>query len=135
MRKTAIAAALGVAAMFPMVSTTAPAFAAADMMTTIPAGKTIQDYYNQSVYDPSNSKIGNIDDVLVSDNGQITAFMVGVGGFLGAGSKDVAVPFNAVHARMKDGSWYLTIEATKDQLKSAPGFTHEKDKWVPAKNS
>jgi sporulation protein YlmC with PRC-barrel domain len=135
MRKMAIAAALGVAAMFPMVSAPAPAIAAADIMTAVPTGKTIQDYYNQSVYDPSNNKIGNIDDVLVSDRGQIEAFMVGVGGFLGAGSKDVAVPFGAVHAQMKDGSWYLTIEATKDQLRAAPGFTHEKDKWIPAKNS
>ncbi|MGA8402291.1 MAG: PRC-barrel domain-containing protein [Stellaceae bacterium] len=135
MRKTAIAAAFGVAAMFPMVSAPVPAFAAADMMTAVPAGKTIKDYYNQSVYDPSNNKIGSIEDVLVSDNGQITAFMVEVGGFLGAGSKDVAVPFTAVHAQMKDGSWYLTINATKDQLKSAPGYTNEKDKWVRAKNS
>ena len=135
MRKAAIAAAFGVAAMFPMVSATVPAFAAADMMTSVPAGKTIKDFYNQSVYDRSNNKVGSIDDVLVSDNGQITAFMVGVGGFLGAGTKDVALPFNAVRAEMKNGEWYLTIDATKDQLKAAPGFTNEKDKWVPAKNS
>lgn len=135
MKKTVMAAALGVAAMFPMLSATAPAFAAADIMTSVPAGKTIKDYYNQNVYDRSNNKIGSIDDVLVSDNGQITAFMVGVGGFLGAGTKDVAVPFTAVRAEMKDGSWYLTMDATKDQLKSAPGYTNEKDKWVPAKNS
>ncbi|HUA77227.1 MAG TPA: PRC-barrel domain-containing protein [Acetobacteraceae bacterium] len=135
MRKAAIATALGMAAMFPMMSAPPPALAAADMMTSVPAGKTIKDYYDQSVYDPSNNKIGSIDDVLVSDSGQITAFMIGVGGFLGAGTKDVAVPFHAVRAQMKDGSWYLTIDTTKDQLKSAPGYTHEKDKWVPAKNS
>ena len=134
MKKTAIAVALSVATFLPAISATAPAFAAADIMTSVPAGKTIKDYYNQSVYDPSNNKIGSIDDVLVSDNGQITAFMVGVGGFLGAGTKDVAVPFNAVHGQMKDGSWYLTIDTTKDQLKSAPGYTSDKDKWVPAKS-
>lgn len=137
MRKTAIAAALSVATVLSAVSATAPAFAAADMMATLPAGKTIQNYYKQNVYDPSNNKIGSIDDVVVSDNGQITAFIVGVGGFLGAGEKDVAMPFNAVHAQMKNGEWYLTVDATKDQLKSARGYTYDKGKteWVPETKS
>jgi PRC-barrel domain len=74
--------------------------------------------------------------VVVSDSGQVTGFMVGVGGFLGAGEKDVAVPFDAVRAEMKDGEWYLTLSATKDALKSAPGFTFDKGKaaWVPSKS-
>ena len=135
MRKIAIAAALSVATLLPAVSATAPAFAAADIMTSVPAGKSIQDYYKQNVYDPSNNKIGSIDDVVLSESGQIQAFMVGVGGFLGAGTKDVAVPFNAVHAEKKNGDWYLTLDATKDQLKSAPGYTNDHGKWVPAKNS
>lgn len=137
MRKTAIAVALSVATILPTISATTPALAAADMLGTIPAGKTIQDYYNQSVYDQSNSKIGSIDDVVVSSTGQITAFIVGVGGFLGAGTKDVAVPFNAVHAEMKNGSWYLTLDTTKNALKQARGYTYDKGKtaWVPANNT
>jgi sporulation protein YlmC with PRC-barrel domain len=135
MRKTAIAVALNVATMLPFVSATAPAFAAADIMTSVPAGKTIQDFYKQSVYDPANNKIGSIDDVVLSENGQVTAFIVGVGGFLGAGTKDVAVPFTAVHAELKNGEWYLTLDTTKDALKSAPGYSYTGGKWVPAKNS
>jgi sporulation protein YlmC with PRC-barrel domain len=106
----------------------------AQILTTAPAGKTIANYSKQNVYDPSNTKIGSIDDIIVNDGGQITAFLIGVGGFLGAGEKDVAVAFNAVHATMKDGSWYLTLNTTKDALKSAPGLTYDKTKtaWVPA---
>ncbi|HVH81118.1 MAG TPA: hypothetical protein VM782_17100, partial [Stellaceae bacterium] len=61
---------------------------------------------------------------------------IGVGGFLGAGEKDVAVPPDAVRAEMKDGAWYLTLDTSKDALKSAPGFTFDKQKmaWVPAKS-
>jgi hypothetical protein len=108
----------------------------APVMSSAPAGKTVTKYYKQSVYDPAQVKIGSVDDVIVSDSGQVTGFMVGVGGFLGAGEKDVAVPFTAVHAEMKDGEWYLTLGATKDALKSAPGFTFDKGKaaWVPAKS-
>jgi sporulation protein YlmC with PRC-barrel domain len=133
MKKTALALALGVATLLPVASMT-PALAAADTLSSVPAGKTIQDYYKQSVYDQANNKIGSIDDVVVSESGQITAFMVGTGGVLGAGGKDVALPFSAVHAEMKNGEWYLTVAITKEQLQSAPGFTQDKDKWVPAKN-
>ncbi|MGB7885988.1 MAG: PRC-barrel domain-containing protein, partial [Xanthobacteraceae bacterium] len=38
----------------------------------------------------------------MSDGGQVNALIVGVGGFLGAGEKDVAVPFKAVKQTMKD---------------------------------
>jgi hypothetical protein len=72
-------------------------------------------------------------DVLVAPDGHTTALIVGVGGFLGAGEKDVAVPFSAVKHTMKNQKIYLTMDATKDALKSAPGFKYDKDKtsWVP----
>jgi sporulation protein YlmC with PRC-barrel domain len=108
----------------------------AEMMTTVPtSAKTVTDWYKQDIYDPSNSKIGKIDDVLVSDSGQINALMVGVGGFLGAGEKDVAVPFSAVKPTTKDNKTYLTMDTTKDALKTAPGFKYDSSKtaWVPDK--
>ena len=106
----------------------------ADMMTSVPTNSTtVADWYKQNVYDPSNNKIGEIMDVLVSPDGHATALIVGVGGFLGAGEKDVAVPFTAVKHTMKDNSVYLTMDTTKDALKSAPGFKYDKNKttWVP----
>jgi sporulation protein YlmC with PRC-barrel domain len=109
----------------------------APVMTSPPQGKTVTKYYKQSVYDPAKDKIGTVDDVIISDSGQVTGLMIGVGGFLGAGEKDVAVPLDAVKAEMKDGSWYLTLDTNKDSLKSAPGFTFDKQKtaWIPANKS
>jgi sporulation protein YlmC with PRC-barrel domain len=108
----------------------------APIMSAPPPGKTVTKYYKQSVYDPAKDKIGTVDDVILGDSGQVTGLIIGVGGFLGAGEKDVAVAFDAVRAEMKDGSWYLTLDATKDALKSAPGLTFDKQKtaWVPAKS-
>jgi hypothetical protein len=40
-------------------------------------------------------------DVLMDRDGKVTALIVGVGGFLGLGEKDVAVPFNAVQPTSK----------------------------------
>jgi PRC-barrel domain len=67
------------------------------LMTSIPANsRTVTDWYKQNVYDPQQQKIGEIEDLLVNQSGQVEAAMVGVGGFLGAGEKDVAVSFNAI---------------------------------------
>ncbi|HEX4409978.1 MAG TPA: PRC-barrel domain-containing protein [Xanthobacteraceae bacterium] len=110
---------------------------AAPTMSSVPSSsKTVSDWYKQDVYDPSNTSIGKIDDVLVSDNGQISALVIGVGGFLGAGEKDVAVPFNSVKWTTKDKKNYLTLNATKDDLKSAQGLKYDSDKtvWVTDKS-
>src|SRR6266576_760327 len=73
-----------------------------EIMSTLPKDSvTISDWYKQNVYDPSDSKIGEVMDVLLSPDGHATALIVGVGGFLGAGEKDVAVPFAAVKHTMK----------------------------------
>jgi sporulation protein YlmC with PRC-barrel domain len=105
------------------------------VLSSLPANSvTVANYYKQNVYDPSDAKIGEISDVLVSKSGNVEAFIVSVGGFLGIGQKDVAVPFSAVRATEKNGTWYLTMNATKDALKQARGYTYDKAKatWVPA---
>jgi sporulation protein YlmC with PRC-barrel domain len=106
----------------------------ADLMTSVPSSsKTVTDWYKQDVYDPNNSKIGEIMDVLVAPTGQVNALIIGVGGFLGVGEKDVAVDFNAVKPTTKNNKVYLTMDTTKDALKSAPGFKYDRQKtaWVP----
>ena len=95
---------------------------------------TVTDWYKQSVYDPSDSKIGEIMDVLVNRDGKVTALIVGVGGFLGAGEKDVAVPFDAVQVTNKNNNkYYLVMNTTKDALKSAKGFKYDRNAmtWKP----
>ena len=101
-----------------------------------PTGTTVANFYKQNVYDQADNKIGDVDDLLVDQKGQITAVLVGVGGFLGMGEKDVAIPFSALHASEKNNKWYLVLNTTKDALKAAPGFKYDKTKttWVPAAN-
>jgi hypothetical protein len=73
-------------------------------------------------------------DVLMDREGRTTALIVGVGGFLGMGEKDVAVPFNAVRATTKDNNkWYLVMNATKDGLKAAKAFKYDRNAmtWIP----
>jgi sporulation protein YlmC with PRC-barrel domain len=109
----------------------------ADLMNTVPqTSRTVTDWYKQNVYDQSNNKIGEIKDVLI-DNGQANTAIIGVGGFLGAGEKDVAVKFDSIKSTMKDNKPYLTLDANKDALKNAPGFKYDSSKttWVPDNSS
>lgn len=108
---------------------------AAETLSSAPAESwTVTNYYKQAVYDPKESKIGDIDDVLVDSAGKVTGLVVGVGGFLGAGEKNVIVPYSAVKKTKKDDKWWLTISETKDDLKNARGFKYDKASttWVPA---
>ncbi|QRM29506.1 PRC-barrel domain-containing protein [Microvirga sp. VF16] len=49
-----------------------------------------------NVYNEGNEKIGDIRELLVDQSGRIEAVVVGVGGFLGMGEHDVAVPFDQI---------------------------------------
>ena len=97
---------------------------------------TVTNYYKQAIYDPKESKIGDIDDVLVDKSGKVTGLVIGVGGFLGMGEKDVIVPFTAVKTAKKNDKWWLTLDETKEDLKNAPGFKYDKASttWVPKNN-
>jgi hypothetical protein len=121
----------------PAPSATMP-MTSAKIMTTLPSGAaTVTNYYKQNVYDTADNKIGTVDDVLVDKTGKIHAAMVGVGGFLGMGEKDVAVPFEALNLTQKNNKWYLTMNATKDELKSAPGFKYDRNTttWISDKSA
>jgi hypothetical protein len=107
----------------------------AQIMSSIPSDSvTVTHWYKQNVYDPGDNKIGEIMDVLVERDGKITGLIIGVGGFLGMGEKDVAVPFNAVKVTTKDNNkYYLVMNSTKDALKSAKGFKYDRNAmtWNP----
>lgn len=123
-------------ACFAATTLVSGAYAATTAMSTAPSDSvTITDYYKQDVYNPQQSKIGSVDDVLVDKSGKVTALVIGVGGFLGAGEKDVIVPFTAVKTEKKNDKWYLTLDESKDSLKGAPGFQYNKTttSWEPQK--
>jgi sporulation protein YlmC with PRC-barrel domain len=107
---------------------------AGGLLTAVPArSHTVADWYRQDVYDPSHNKIGQISDVLVGQDGQIDALIIGVGGLLGAGEKDVAVNFSSVRPQTDNNKTYLTMNTSKDALKAAPGFKYDRNStaWVP----
>ena len=80
------------------------------------------DVYKADVYDNAENKIGVVTDLIMDNSGNVTTAVVGVGGFLGAGKKDVAVPFKDLKVVSRDGKDWLVLNQTKEDLKAAPAY-------------
>jgi sporulation protein YlmC with PRC-barrel domain len=81
----------------------------------------------------NNEKIGDVNDMLFDKDGKILAYVVGVGGFLGIGAKDVALSpasFQIVPASERE-SMKLKLSMTKDELKTAADFKPYKEATSP----
>ena len=69
--------------------------------------------------------IGEVNDVVLDWNGGIKAVVLGIGGFLGIGEKDVAVDMGSLRkVRESDDSddWFLVVNASKATLEGAPTY-------------
>jgi sporulation protein YlmC with PRC-barrel domain len=77
----------------------------------------------QTVFTPANENVGEINDLVMNkDDGVVTA-IVGVGGFLGMGEKNVAMPMDKLTAtKFEDNTLKLVINATREELEAAPAF-------------
>lgn len=83
------------------------------------------------VYDGAGTdanNLGKISDIVVNENGQVAAVVIGVGGFLGIGEKQVAVDFGALQFVIAaDNTERYVLQTTKDQLTNAPDFKTVED--------
>jgi hypothetical protein len=72
----------------------------------------------------NNEKIGDVSDILFDKEGKILAYVVGVGGFLGIGQKDVALAPAAFQVQPASDREELKLKLTmtRDELKNAPEF-------------
>lgn len=80
------------------------------------------DIYKANVYDPSENKIGDVSDLIIDSNGNVTGAIIGVGGFIGVGQKDVMIPFKDLKISTREGKDWITLNRTKDELKMLPAF-------------
>lgn len=84
----------------------------------------------KAVLNPEGDKIGDIEAVYVTPSGQIDTVIIGVGGFLGMGERDVAVKWSDL--KVTDNGDKITAAMTKDSLKALPEYTY-KDKTYRGK--
>ena len=83
----------------------------------------------ESIKNAANETIGDINDVLISGDGKVSAVIVGVGGFLGMGEKNVALPYDQlVFAKDVGDDLVVTTSATKESLETAPEYIKPEDR-------
>jgi sporulation protein YlmC with PRC-barrel domain len=78
-----------------------------------------------TVYTPADETVGDINDVIVGLDGKIQGVVIGVGGFLGLGEKDVAVKMDKLTVQPQDANKSnvrLILNSTKADLEAAPEF-------------
>jgi hypothetical protein len=83
----------------------------------------VEGILGREVRSAANENMGRIVDVLVDRNGQVRAAIIDFGGFLGVGSRKIAVDWNALNFPVPgkpDG--YITLQLTRDQVKAAPEY-------------
>ncbi len=87
----------------------------------------VQGVLGKEVRSAANENMGRIVDVIVDRSGQVKAAVIDFGGFLGVGSRKIAVAWNALRfpGNAKQGD-RISLELTRDQVRAAPEFKEEK---------
>jgi sporulation protein YlmC with PRC-barrel domain len=79
-----------------------------------------------TVRNENHDSVGRVVDIYVDDRGAIKTAVVSVGGFLGVGSKDVAVKWNELKFSRDGESLVITTNWTKESLKAMPDYKYER---------
>ena len=92
------------------------------------------DFIGKTVYDQAGNNIGEVNDLIVSGDGNVEAVILGVGGFLGIGEKDVAVNATAVQMVQDGDNQRLVVQATKEALEAAPSYDKNNRRYADQNN-
>jgi hypothetical protein len=90
---------------------------------TILGSRQAQSVLGKEVRSSANENMGRIVDVIVDHDGRVRAAVIDFGGFLGVGSRKIAVDWNALNfAPAGDKRDVVISELTRDQVKAAPEY-------------
>jgi hypothetical protein len=94
---------------------------------TVLDNREVQGILGKEVRSAANENMGRIVDVMVDQSGQARAAVIDFGGFLGVGSRKIAVAWNALRfpLNQKKGE-RIALELTRDQVRAAPEFKEDK---------
>lgn len=90
-------------------------------------GETV---YNGTGDDAQN--IGSVNDIVLTKEGKAESLIIGVGGFLGLGAKNVAYEFGKAQWAEKNGDRWLVAQTTREELQAQPDFNRKAYDPVPA---
>jgi sporulation protein YlmC with PRC-barrel domain len=87
-----------------------------------------KEFIGQTIYAPDKSKIGSISDLILTKDGKtVEGFVVGIGGFLGLGEKNVAMKLDRLQITPANGGLQLVSDVKTEELRNAPAFKTKKE--------
>ena len=96
-------------------------------MVTVLDHRDVQGILGKEVRSAADENMGRIVDVIVDRTGQVRAAIIDFGGFLGVGSRKIAVAWNALRfPRDPKQGERIALELTRDQVRAAPEFKEDK---------
>jgi hypothetical protein len=116
----------------PAAAPSAPAsLSAMKFYSNQPGQMLASDLIGLNIKNNANESIGEINELILDKDGKVVAVVVGVGGFLGMGEREVALDFKSLqikydpNAMTNAGATTATVDATKESLKAAPAWTSD----------
>lgn len=109
---SAAGASVGVTSVTTIDNASATGYLASNLM-----GKTV---YTSAAADAQ--AIGTINDVVIGEDGSVRAVIVGAGGFIGIGEKEVAIDFKRLTMQKTGDGVRLVSALTKQELEVAPTY-------------
>jgi sporulation protein YlmC with PRC-barrel domain len=130
MRNTVIAGLMGVMIAVAAVDVAAQVAGSTTTGVTVEELKTIalgwsakKQILGKSVYNDKDEKVGDVDDLIIAPDSSVSYAIIGVGGFLGLGERQVAIPVS----RFKNSEGRIVLPgATKEALQAMPSFQYAK---------
>src|SRR5215831_1745219 len=89
--------------------------------------REVQGILGKEVRSAADENMGRIVDIIVDRTGNVTAAIIDFGGFLGVGSRKIAVAWNALRfPSNEDKGERVVLELTRDQVRAAPEYKQDK---------
>jgi len=88
--------------------------------------REVQGILGKEVRSAADENMGRIVDVIVDRTGHVRAAIIDFGGFLGVGSRKIAVAWNALRFPSNEDQERIVLELTRDQVRAAPEYKQDK---------
>jgi sporulation protein YlmC with PRC-barrel domain len=106
----------------PQATTPKAAGAASVLVVQHESEKISGDIIGMPVFSPDGATVGKISHLLIDQDNKVTGAVMSVGGFLGIGTKSVAVPWEALKFDNKGGKDLAIVPMSNEELAKAPEF-------------
>jgi hypothetical protein len=90
------------------------------------------DFVGTNVYSPQDESLGEVTDLIFAKDGTLQGVVIGVGGFLGIGQKNVAFTMDRIQMTENEEGIRLSLEATSEELADAEPFKSKQTQKVEA---